>query len=723
MNFDRFFKLISYMAVFCGFLSLWISGTLGLVGSLLFVAVILTGWFLEGSRWQITERPGTALIVLAIPFYFAAWKSGMFESAGSSTALPGFLARLILTLSAIKLLQKKSDRDWIFLYLMGFFQVLLAAGLSISPVYLGVFFIYVFVMACAVILLEMRRTRRQIETDSKGLIVTGEADERSPSLMRRVPFAAIGLLGLTAVLAGPIFFLVPRTGAAAVGGSGTSGVSTYSGFSDNVRLGQIGRIQQSDAVVMRVRLERQGIERSAIRWRGVALDTFDNQSWSKSNSSQEARAKGERDMIQVDYATGRDSLALQTFYLEPLDSPVIFGMPRPVGVQGNFPVIYRDKFRSLSFQRPFERTSYRMISDIAVPTPSELRADRASYADDEFSYLELPADIDPRIAELTGRIVQNRSNRYDVATAVESYLQNNFGYTLEQKAGGSQPLSDFLFNIKEGHCEYFSTALAVMLRTQGIATRVVNGFQRGEYNETADVYVVRQKNAHSWVEVYFPGEKAWVPFDGTPYAGRESTAGAVGFTSRINQYMQALEAFWIEYFVAYDNQEQRSLYSSVKRGFSDFHRNSSAYLEDAGAKISQLWGHIRGDAGIKVSIFAAGQVLAVVLGIAGLVLLFVRVYRKVVKSKVWLRLRDRFFARRRASIVEFYERMQTVLESKGFKREAHQTPLEFAFSVSLPEAVRVTERYNDVRFGLKSLTNDEANEIETWLAELEHRSD
>ena len=723
MNFDRFFKLISYMAVFCGFLSLWISGTLGLVGSLLFVAVILTGWFLEGSRWQITERPGTALIVLTIPFYFAAWKSGMFESAGSSTALPGFLARLILTLSAIKLLQKKSDRDWIFLYLMGFFQVLLAAGLSISPVYLGVFVIYVFVMACAVILLEMRRTRRQIETDSKGLIVTGEADERSPSLMRRVPFAAIGLLGLTAVLAGPIFFLVPRTGAAAVGGSGTSGVSTYSGFSDNVRLGQIGRIQQSDAVVMRVRLERQGIERSAIRWRGVALDTFDNQSWSKSNSSQEARAKGERDMIQVDYATGRDSLALQTFYLEPLDSPVIFGMPRPVGVQGNFPVIYRDKFRSLSFQRPFERTSYRMISDIAVPTPSELRADRASYADDEFSYLELPADIDPRIAELTGRIVQNRSNRYDVATAVESYLQNNFGYTLEQKAGGSQPLSDFLFNIKEGHCEYFSTALAVMLRTQGIATRVVNGFQRGEYNETADVYVVRQKNAHSWVEVYFPGEKAWVPFDGTPYAGRESTAGAVGFTSRINQYMQALEAFWIEYFVAYDNQEQRSLYSSVKRGFSDFHRNSSAYLEDAGAKISQLWGHIRGDAGIKVSIFAAGQVLAVVLAIAGLVLLFVRVYRKVVKSKVWLRLRDRFFARRRASIVEFYERMQTVLESKGFKREAHQTPLEFAFSVSLPEAVRVTERYNDVRFGLKSLTNDEANEIETWLAELEHRSD
>ncbi len=62
--------------------------------------------------------------------------------------------------------------------------------------------------------------------------------------------------------------------------------------------------------------------------------------------------------------------------------------------------------------------------------------------------------------------------------------------------------------------------MAVMLRTEGIATRIVNGFSEGEYNETADVWVVKQRNAHSWVEVYFPGENAWVPFDPTPFSGQ-----------------------------------------------------------------------------------------------------------------------------------------------------------------------------------------------------------
>ena len=118
--------------------------------------MLALGWFLEGTTRQITERPGTVLIVSAIPFYYLAWRAGFFESANASTALPGFLARLILTLSAIKLLQKKSDRDWIFLYLMGFFQVLLAAGLSISPLYVAVFVAYIFAMVCSVILLEMQ---------------------------------------------------------------------------------------------------------------------------------------------------------------------------------------------------------------------------------------------------------------------------------------------------------------------------------------------------------------------------------------------------------------------------------------------------------------------------------------------------------------------------------------------------------------------------------------
>ena len=88
------------------------------------------------------------------------------------------------------------------------------------------------------------------------------------------------------------------------------------------------------------------------------------------------------------------------------------------------------------------------------------------------------------------------------------------------KASGPDPVADFLFNVKAGHCEYFATAMAVMLRTRGVVARVVNGFLPGEYNEAAGAYTVRQSDAHSWVEVYFPETRSWVTFDPTPSAGR-----------------------------------------------------------------------------------------------------------------------------------------------------------------------------------------------------------
>src|SRR5213079_3163916 len=100
-------------------------------------------------------------------------------------------------------------------------------------------------------------------------------------------------------------------------------------------------------------------------------------------------------------------------------------------------------------------------------------------------------------------------------------------------AGGRDPLADFLFNVKVGHCEYFATAMAVMLRTRGIGSRVVNGFLPGEYNQAAGAFTVRQSDAHSWVEVYFPQADSWITFDPTPPAGRTARerSGLTGYLS------------------------------------------------------------------------------------------------------------------------------------------------------------------------------------------------
>ena len=172
----------------------------------------------------------------------------------------------------------------------------------------------------------------------------------------------------------------------------------------------------------------------------------------------------------------------------------------------------------------------------------------------------------------------NASNRYNTAKAIEAHLQTQYAYSLEMKAGGPDPLADFLFNVKAGHCEYYSTAMAVSLRSRGIAARVVNGFLPGEFNEAAGAYTVRQSDAHSWVEVYFPETGSWVTFDPTPSAGRTEPM-RIGLTAQLHKYARALELLWFQYVVGYDKQEQRSLATSLHNQVFDYARTLSNVLE------------------------------------------------------------------------------------------------------------------------------------------------
>lgn len=722
-NFEFYFRLLSYLTVLGGFIPIWISGTFGILGTALFIAVFIGAWFLEDTKWQISERIGTFLIVAALPLFYLGWKFRIFGFSGTDTMLAGILARLILSLTAIKLLQKKSDRDWIFLYMMSFFEVLLAAGLSISALYLATFVFYLLLIVSTIIAFEIRKTFRKVNDKSKPethRVSISQNEKTIQKPIRTLPLTAIGLIIFILILATPIFFLLPRVSGAGFG-SNFDTVSTSTGFSDSVNLGSIGRIQQNDQVVMRVRLE-QNPNLTFIRWRGVALDYFDNKNWRRTVNSKEVIGKDDRGFFRIPPVSGRSVFAIQTIYLEPLDRPNLFSLPRPIAVQGNFSDILRDSENGLSFnQRGAERISYKVWSDVSLPDPQKLRADNNPYPSEYKRYLELPK-IDARIPQLAEQITNKFNNRYDKAKAVEEYLQTQFGYTLDLKAGGDEPLADFLFNVREGHCEYFATAMAIMLRTQGIATRIVNGFQQGEFNETADIYVVKQRNAHSWVEVYFPSENIWVPFDPTPFAGQNLESNAsTGILGQFNNYMEALETFWVEYFVAYDNQGQRSLMNSVKNGFVEYQAKTSDWFSEKQEQFAEWWKEVRGEKGFESSLWAIGYgigyFIAFVLGIIFLIWL----YRKLAEMKIFARIWAWLKRKNDATIVEFYERMQKVLARKGFKREPHQTPLEFAFAVNMPEAVKITEKYNRVRFGEKDITQTEAQEIEDWLKNLEEK--
>ena len=725
MQLTTYFRLASYATVAAAALALFVAGGTGAGLAIGFAVVGVVAWKLEGTRWQLSERLALIVILASLPLFYFDWRflsvylGVQFLEGGaaarSSTDVT-VLAHMILFLSSVKLLQRKGDRDWFFLYLISFFEVLLAAGLSASPTFMATLMLYLLCALTTIVAFEIQKARQKVTAAQTRLLVSPDSTlfrwlpmrlwRRRYLETRRLPFVSLGLLVLIVLLALPFFLIAPRTASSALKRNG-GGVGGVIGFSDSVNLGDIGRLKRNDEIVMHVRIEEANAAPTAgLRWRGVALDQFTGRGWIKSIAARQFEDKtDERGFFKLGTTEDIQRLATQTFFLEPIDTPVLFGAPRVVAVQGRLPFVRIDSEGAIQ-TRPHdeERIVYRVFSDTSSPGADALRADRLEYLIAFERYWQLPENTDPRIAALAKKVTETSEGRtgYDKARAIESYLRENYGYTLDLKAGGSDPLSDFLFRVRAGHCEYFSTAMAVMLRTQGVAARVVNGFLPGEYNEASGAYTVRQSDAHSWVEVYFPQTNSWVTFDPTPTAGR-TTRLRTGLAAQLSKYTEALDLLWFQYVVGYDKQEQHSLATSLRKELGDFRRSSSNTLDRARAVLPTI----------------LRPVLFSVVGLSVLIM-FVLLARRVRHLgwrrglKVW-----RAGAEPEGSRVEFYERLVVLLEKQGIKREPYQTPLEFASLIGANEASAITNAYNRVRYGAESLSAAERKQIELLLSQLE----
>ena len=128
-----------------------------------------------------------------------------------------------------------------------------------------------------------------------------------------------------------------------------------------------------------------------------------------------------------------------------------------------------------------------------------------------------PDPLFTKIAALANSITKDATNPYDKAVAIETYLRANYAYSLEPgaPAGGQDPLESFLFTNKVGYCEFFASAMGHMLRAEGIPTRLVNGYGQGTFDTKNKQWVVKETDAHTWVEAYFP-TYGWIPFEPTP---------------------------------------------------------------------------------------------------------------------------------------------------------------------------------------------------------------
>lgn len=341
------------------------------------------------------------------------------------------------------------------------------------------------------------------------------------------------------------------------------------GFSDRVSIGEHGsRILSNPEVVLRVEFpEVVPQDMRALYWRGRSYDYFDGASWRRSPDVP-------RTLATTAFYAARwpGDRITQRIFATVLDVPVIFGL---------HPVLF---VQSQSRMRPLADNAgdlwyygggaptYTTISAAAAPSPEALRA---AYGEDVRGaqyYLQLP-ELPARIHALADSLTRFQPTLYDSVRAVQQWLRTNFRYTLDLPASAREATLDhFLFARRAGHCEYFSTALVVMLRSVGIPARNVNGFLGGRWNEFGQFLSVTQNEAHSWAEVWFP-RYGWVTFDGTPAANVDVAQQGESWFSPLRTFFDGFEHRWNKWVLEYNLETQTQLF---RRAAQPFIRNQPA---------------------------------------------------------------------------------------------------------------------------------------------------
>jgi protein-glutamine gamma-glutamyltransferase len=643
------------------------------------------------------------------------------------------------------LIQPKRSRDWLWLYVVAFFQMLLAAGMMIDTTFFVLLVVFLFSAISTLVSFEMQRAQHTLN-GARSPQETSEFEfwRETPTLRktltqprwRSVTIFAVFSLIIILLLATPLFLAMPRLALRNSGAGWMQGAS-LSGFSDTVRLGDVGQLKLNPKLVMRVRVNQPPDQyRSSLRWRGVTLDFYDGNSWRDSLSGRGATTTGRK--IGARPATKRGntfwvdetshlrrsedlaSITRQTFYLEPLDTPTIFAAPKPLWIEG-LPSLWRDESDGLwTSNHALNRLIYHVESDTRLPSDKELRDTNSTdyELDIHVRYTQLPKGFDPRVGQLAAQVAQGATATIDVARRIESHLRSNYKYTLNLKrTDDGEPVADFLLNVRAGHCEYFASALTLMLRTQGIPARIVNGFQMGDYSELSDFYTVRQSDAHSWVEVYFPSH-GWIAFDPTPAAGLSQYDN--NWLATLRHFSESIEMFWLENVIGFSANEQASMAFRVQRIVSDSQSEFSTKMTLWKLRLMDLLRSLRAGGaahspGEWATTILTHPLMLTLFGLSLLVGGFV-FYRKHANS--W---RRRIQQEPIASAIAFYQEMLELLTRAGHHRLPDQTPQEFAQHVGLASVMEITTLYQQVRFGGKQLSEAEIQRVETALKELESR--
>jgi len=624
----------------------------------------------------VIEPPPRWVAALAIAYmgFFPVdyyYISGTFLSA---------TVHMVFFLAVLKLLTAKTPRDFGYLKAIAGLELIAAAILSEGLSFLAYLAVFVLFAIATFASGEVRRAASAQVVVSRGGL---------KAFPRRLGVVSVCLFGGILFMTVCLFFGFPRYARAAFERFAPARYH-LTGFSNTVTLGEIGRIKQSSAAVMHVR-SYQGEGFLPVKWRGAALAEFDGKRW--------FNPPGQEQVVQVDdgqvvvrsatEGPGRGPNLVYQVHLEPLIADTLFfaGTVETIKIDvrylrysrgGGFHVVPRFGIRGLNYSAygflPNEWALGRYTAQLPLGVLREL--------------LSLP-ETDPRIPELARQMTVGADTPAQKARAIESHLRRDYGYTLELLSKPvDDPLAYFLFERKKGHCEYFASSMAVMLRTLGIPSRVVTGFQSGVYNPMTGWQVIRASDAHSWVEAWIEG-RGWTTFDPTPF---DPSGGEAGVLSRLALLADTATQFWNDWVMSYDRGHQLALLSRMQTAGRHFRFPDFDELA----------------AGLKHGAEQGLRYLLIIIGILALVVAWVLYGRAALAY--WKRRRQ---ARKiggglsdPSDATILYEQMLALLAKRGVEKPTWYTPVEFARVVKTPQMAPLVEEataaYNELRYGGRS---------------------
>lgn len=587
---------------------------------------------------------------------------------------------LIFFLAALITLRARTPREYFLVKVIALTQLLAACVLSQGLVFLAFLTLFASFGIVAQISGEIRYNLTQPQTIAR-------AGQKGVSLrilgVSSFVFVAVLLVGAS------LFVLLPRTAGIMFRGFPNDRLRR-TGYTDEVRLNQVGELQFTTTPVLRARFQNSQ-RMPGLKWRGDALLQFDGVRWFNRRQDIDLLKpqNGQFPLTDFAYVWPRGPRVSYEVKLENVGGNELFFVGRPEVLRLDYPFpIFRTptgQIRAGNLLGPglrYQAYSFLPQPQLRNPPPADIPEELRNQA------LSLPP-IDPRIPDLARDWTRTAGDDLARAQLIERRLRTSFQYStrlLDRPV--PDPMAHFLFTRKEGHCEYFASAMAVMLRTLGIPARLATGFQAGTYNPISGWHMVRGADAHTWVEAWLP-EHGWLTFDPTPPDPRGASSALL---AHLSLYLDAAEVFWQEWVLSYDLERQILLADRVGRGGRNFSIDWRRRWKSV-----EAWGKAVAAELPRIAIALTGSLVSVVLllWLAPRVLAYWRHRRRTAL------LRSGQAAASDATIL--YQRMLELLRARRLEKPTWMTANEFAAKVPGDRAgalVReLTSAYQDLRFG------------------------